>query len=80
MAEQTVVEVYRTQENKANYDFKSCVTITYFGDVAFIQGLSGEFSVRCGREIVDYLEKKGMKQMQYYRKGELRVVWLDSKL
>ncbi|QCQ59223.1 hypothetical protein Barba19A_gp143 [Rheinheimera phage vB_RspM_Barba19A] len=80
MAEQTVVEVYRTQEDKANYDFVSCVTISYFDDIAFIQGLSGTFTTKCYKEIVDYLERKGMKQIQYFRKGRLKVIWLDSKL
>lgn len=78
--QQVVTEVYRTSEDKVNYTFVSAVFITYFGDVAFIQGLSGTFTTRCWKELYDYLEKKGIKQVQYYRKGELKVVWIDSKL
>jgi len=78
--EQVVTEIYRTQEHKANYTFVSAVFITYFSDVAFIQGLSGTFTTRCWRQIVDYLEKKGIKQIQYYRKDRLKIVWIDSGL
>lgn len=81
MSAQTVVELYRTQEDKTNYDFVSCITITYFGDVAFVQGLStAGFTTKCWRELYDYLENKGIKQVQYYRKGRLKVVWIDSKI
>ena len=78
MTAQTIVEVYRTQEDKANYDFKSVVTISYFGDTAYIQGLSGQFDRKCWREIVDYLESKGIIKFQYYRRGKLKEVWIDS--
>jgi hypothetical protein len=80
LMQQAVSEIFRTQEDKANYDFVSAVFISYFGDVAFIQGLSGTFTTRCWREIYDYLEKKGIKQIQYYRKDRLKVVWIDSKM
>lgn len=78
--EQVIVEIFRTAEDKANYDFKSAVTISYFGDIAFIQGLSGTFTTKCWREVVDYLENKGIKQIQYYRKDRLKIVWIDPKI
>lgn len=78
MGAQTVVEVYRTGEDKVNKTFISCVTISYFDDIAFVQGLSGTFTTKCWREMYDYLEKKGCRQVQYFRKGRLKVVWIDS--
>lgn len=78
--EQIIVEVYRTQECKINYSFKSAVTISYFGDIAFIQGLSGTFTTKCWKEIYEYLEKKGIRQGQYFRKGKLKVIWVDPKI
>ena len=77
--QQVVTEIYRTNEAKNNYTFTCAVFITYFGDTAFIQGLSGTFTTKCWREIVDYLEKKGIKQIQYYRKDRLKVVWIDDE-
>lgn len=80
MSAQIVIEIYRTGEDRANYSFVSCVTISYFDDIAFIQGLSGTFTTRCWKEIYDYLEHKGIKQVQYFRKGRLKVVWIDPKI
>ena len=74
MSAQTVVELYRTAEDKVNKTFCSCITISYFDDIAFVQGLSGTFTTKCYKEILDYLEKKGCTKVQYLRKGRLKII------
>lgn len=76
--QQVIVEVYRTNEDKSNYSFTSAVTISYFDDTAFVQGLSGNFSRKCWNEIINYLTEKGLKKMQYIRRGKLKEVWLQE--
>lgn len=72
--EQVVVELYRTNEDRDNHTFTACVTISYFGDTAFIQGLDDTLTIQCWREIRGYLESKGIKQAQYFRKGRLKTI------
>jgi hypothetical protein len=74
MAAETIVEVYRTQENRAEHFFVTAVTITYFGKTAFIQGLSDTMTIKCWREIREYLIGKGIEEVQYYRHGTLKVL------
>jgi hypothetical protein len=74
--EQIVTEIYRTQEAPDDYYFVSAVFITYFGDTAFVQGLSGTFTTKCWREVCSYLKSKGCQQVHYYRRGVLKVVCL----
>jgi len=74
MAAESIVEIYRTQEDVSRHYFVAAVTITWFGKKAFIQGLSGTFSLQCWRELKDYLMSKGCIQAQYYRKGVLKIV------
>lgn len=74
MAAEILMELYRTQEDRANYTFKAAVTISYFNRVAFIQGLSGELSVTCWKEIRTYLLSKGITEVQYLRRGKLKTI------
>lgn len=76
MGSQVIAELYRTNEDKTNYTFTSCVTITYFGECAFVQGLSGTFTVACFRELSVYLGSKGITEVRYYRKDRLKVIKL----
>ncbi len=69
--EQVITEVYRTNENRQDYTFTSCVTLTYFGDTVFIQALSGTFTIACWRELRTYLQDKGIKEAKYLRRGKL---------
>lgn len=78
--EQKLTTIYRTQEDKVNFTFVSAVFITYFGDVAMVSGLDTPLTTKCWRELYDHFEKEGIKQVQYYRKGRLKVVWIDSGL
>lgn len=74
MTAETVVEIYRTQEDREKHSFVSAVTITYFGNRASIQGLSGTMTIRCWRELKEYLISKGIEEVEYYRKGTLKVL------
>ena len=76
MAAETIVEIYRTQEDREKHYFVSAVTISYFGTTAFIQGLSGTFTIQCWKEIREYLISKGIEDVEYYRRGRLKVVKL----
>jgi len=80
MVAQVIVEGYRTNEDKTNQTYTTAFTITYFADTAYIQLLSGTFTRKCGYELLQYLTEKGIKKMEYYRKGRLKEVWLDPKL
>lgn len=71
MAAESVVEVYRTQENRQQYQFNAALTITYFGSEATLQGLSGRFSRQCASEIFTYLKGRGVKNIRYIRRGRL---------
>lgn len=74
MGAESLVEIYRTQENKAKFEFKSVVTITYFGDSATLQGMSGTFNRNCWREIKLHLLKRGINRAMYIRRGKLVVI------
>lgn len=75
MAAEILMELYRTQEDRANYTFKAAVTISYFNRIAFIQGLSGTFTITCWRELVKYLfNEKHVTEIQYLRKGKLKTI------
>ncbi len=78
MAAEAIVELYRTQEDREKHYFVSVVTVTYFGTTAFIQGLSGTFTIQCWKEIREYLISKGIKEVRYYRRGRLKV-WKHSE-
>lgn len=71
MAAESVVEVYRTQENRQQYQFNAALTITYFGNEATLQGLSGRFSHQCASELFTYLKGRGVKTVRYIRRGRL---------
>lgn len=75
MAAEVIVEIYRTQEIREQHYFVAAVTISYFGRTAFIQGLSGTFTIKCWREITEYLMSKDIDQVQYYRHGNLRTIY-----
>jgi hypothetical protein len=74
MTAETVVEIYRTQEDRGSHFFVSAVTISYFGNRAFIQGLSGTMTIRCWRELKQYLIERGVEEVEYYRKGVLKTL------
>lgn len=71
MGAQTVVEIYRTQEQRGTFHFKSVVTIIYFADCATLQGMSGTFNRKCWREIEQYLLERGVNHVQYIRRGQV---------
>jgi hypothetical protein len=73
MGAQVVMEIYRTCECKDTNNFKAVVTLTYFGDTVFIQGMSGNFSKRCWLELYQYLTERGCTEAQFYRHGKLRI-------
>jgi len=75
MSAESIVEIYRTQERRDEHFFVSAVTISYFGRTAFIQGLSGTFTIKCWREVTEYLMSKDIDQVQYYRHGFLRTIY-----
>lgn len=74
MVAQTVVEIYRTQEQAEKFQFKAVVTISYFADCAMLQGMSGTFTRECWRELQRYLLERGVNRVQYIRRGELVVI------
>ena len=74
MSAEAIVEIFRTQENRSTYSFVASVTITYFGDTAFIQGLSGTFTTACWRELYAYFKARGVKEAKYYRKDVLKTI------
>ncbi|HCU64541.1 MAG TPA: hypothetical protein DF774_02145 [Rheinheimera sp.] len=76
MAAETIVEIYRTQENKELFQFCSAVTITYFGKRAMLQGLTGRFTSTCWKELATHLRSKGIVAVDYYRRGKLKTVLL----
>lgn len=71
MAAECLVEVYRTNENKSQYQFTAVVTITYFGDEATLQGMSGSYSQRCHTELMSHLASRGVTKIRYFRRGKL---------
>lgn len=71
MGAETLVELYRTQECRKTFKFKSVVTITYFGTSAMLQGMIGTFSKACWYELQEYLISKEITLVQYFRKGTL---------
>lgn len=78
MAAETLVEVYRTQEDKSKFFFVSVCTITYFNDTAFIQGLSGSFTIQCWRELQAYLlSNPKVKKVEYIRRGKLKTIYRE---
>lgn len=78
MAAETLVEVYRTQEDKSTFFFVSVCTITYFNDTAFIQGLSGNFTIQCWKELQEYLLKNPkVKKVEYIRRGKLKTIYRE---
>lgn len=79
MAAEVITEVYRTQERRECFEFHAAVTITYFGDTATLQGMSGRFSRTCWREIEHYLSGRGIRQAQFFRRGELKTVQPQAK-
>lgn len=74
MAAEVIVEVYRTQEHRPSYTFSAAITLSYFGEVVMLQGLSGTFSVNDWRELYSYFQSKGIKRALYFRKGKLKEV------
>ena len=74
MTAETIVEIYRTQENRELHSFVAAVTLSYFGRVAMVQALSGTFTVKCWRELSEYLWTKDIDEVHYYRHGKLKVV------
>jgi len=74
MTAEIIVEIYRTQQDCEKLTFVSAVTVTYFGNRAFIQGLSGTFTFKCWRELKQYLLDKGISEVEYYRKGRLKIL------
>jgi hypothetical protein len=80
MAAETVVELYRTQERRERFEFNAAVTITYFGNTATLQGLSGRFSHACWSELQQYLLGRGIRQIQYFRRGKLKTIQQGKQL
>lgn len=74
MGAQTLVETYRTAEVKELFQFKSVCTLTYFGDIVFISGLSGKFDLSCWKELETYLKSLGKHEAHYLRRGKLKIV------
>ena len=78
MAAQTVVEIYRTSEHLGRY--RTALTITYFGDTAFIQAVSGTFTPYCWRELAAYFIIKGIKYYQYERRKNGKTIFVRRKV
>lgn len=74
MGAQVLVETYRTQEVKELHKFEAVCTLTYFGNIVFISGMSGIFSIAAWRELRAYLESIGMKEAHYFRRGKLKII------
>ena len=67
MGAQVIAEIYRSQELGST--FSVAFTITYFGDTASIQGVSGSISPACIRELIAYLQmKSGINHLSFIRK------------
>ncbi|MDD4864541.1 MAG: hypothetical protein PHE38_11065 [Alishewanella agri] len=67
MGAQVIAEIYRSQELGST--FSVAFTITYFGDTASIQGVSGSISPACIRELIAYLQTKpGITHLSFIRK------------
>lgn len=67
MGAQVIAEIYRSQELGST--FSVAFTITYFGDTASIQGVSGSISPACIRELIAYLQTKpGINHLSFIRK------------
>lgn len=67
MGAQVIAEIYRSQELGST--FSVAFTITYFGDTASIQGVSGSISLLCVRELITYLQTKpGITHLSFIRK------------
>lgn len=65
MAEQKLLSIYRTGEYGGT--FRNAYTITFFGDIATIQGLSGKFSWSDRMELAAYFILNGIKFYEYSR-------------
>lgn len=74
MGAQCIIEIYRTEENKELNKFECVVTISYFGQEATLQGLSGNFNLKSASEIKNYLRSKGISKIRYIRRGKLCVI------
>lgn len=65
MGAETICEIYRTNEKNGTYC--CAVTITYFNNTAFIQGLSGHITKSCYNELYAYLSDKHISDIFYIR-------------
>ena len=74
MSSQTLVEVYRTNEAKDTHTFDAVCTLTYFGDIVFISGMSGTFNISAWKELRAYLKSIEIKEAHYIRRGIVKIV------
>ena len=49
-------------------------TLTYFGDIVFISGMSGTFNISAWKELRAYLKSIGIKEAHYIRRGIVKIV------
>lgn len=75
MGAETIVELYRTKEK--NGTFSISVTISFFNNVATIQGLSGTVQLSDIKEILAYLKAKGCTHAVYVRKSGVKTINLS---
>lgn len=74
MTAEVLIEIYRTNEDKSTYTFSAVVTISYFGNTATLQGMSGSFNKKSLMEIIHHLRSRNIKTIKYIRKGVLKEV------
>ena len=75
MGAETIVELYRTKE--FNGTFSIAVTISFFNNVATIQGLSGTVQPSDIKEILGYLKERGCTHAVYVRKSVVKSIDLS---
>lgn len=75
MGASRLVEIFRTEEKDGT--FVAAVTISYFGDTAFLSGLSGSLTISHIRELFAYLRSINIARCKYYRAKKDKVVEIE---
>lgn len=70
MAAETLVEIYRFGENAGAYT--SFTLLVYEGDTVMAKGLAEKVTRDDAKELLTYLHTKGVKTIQFIRKGRLK--------
>lgn len=74
MAEQLINVIYRTAEHGGT--FRTSYNISFFSNVATIQGVSGTITPQCWRELICYFIMKVVKYYEYERKKNGKSVFI----